>query len=195
MLVPEKDLFYKFRKKSQSEENFVCNKEQHDSLLPIVSEVPSGFISGYCFYKNWLPEAWRLCLATSGILTKTPLVLGVMGYSFPQKAQTQRQPNCVSIQGSPPYPLHTHRWAQTNLASRDLSRSCSHAAPRQSSFLAYLKRLAAISQNSEITRLCFAFSKGQSTGLCWSRKDLGLEQLLRKSCETSFNEGEEPHLL
>lgn len=57
MLVSEEDLFCDSRKKSQSEENFVCNEEQHDSLLPGVSEVPSGFISGYGSYKILCPEA------------------------------------------------------------------------------------------------------------------------------------------
>ena len=66
----ERSLFW-FQKTSQSEENFVCNKEQHDSLLLIVSEVPSGFISGYCSYKRLFPEAWSIAVfGHLGILTQ-----------------------------------------------------------------------------------------------------------------------------
>lgn len=57
MLVPEEDLFCDSRKKCQSEENLVCNEERHGSLLPRVSEVPSGFISGYGSYESLCPEA------------------------------------------------------------------------------------------------------------------------------------------
>lgn len=75
-----------------------------------VYEVPSGFVSGY-FSHISLGQRLKHCCVFGhlGVLTQAGAQSWVIRHPFPQRVQTQRQPNLCLFRNHPPPPYtHTH---------------------------------------------------------------------------------------
>lgn len=125
---------------------FVCNKEQHDSLLLTVSVWGSGFISGLLLCKM-MSGSLKHCYIFGhlwGLHSTCLTVLGVIRHPFPKNAQTPgSQIVCLFRCHFPPRTLVGTDHFRLPRSRKVIPQCCSQAIQIPNWFL---KKLVAISQ-------------------------------------------------